>query len=403
MLLVLFAGILGGVITLTAYKYLDRNPDLSFPGSQPAVSMNRPVSYRGSSLGVDSLNEVFSVGFGEAADKSLLQVVHIRSRAQARQRAQRGRDPFHEFFGEEYGSPFQRDQGQSEGMQQSSGSGVIIRKDGYIITNNHVVENAEELEVSLNNKRVYKAKVIGTDPSTDLALIKIEEKNLPFATFANSDQVRVGDWVLAVGNPFDLASTVTAGIVSAKARNIHILQDNTAIESFIQTDAAVNPGNSGGALVDLRGNLIGINTAIATPTGTYAGYAFAVPSNIVAKIVDDFLRFGSVQRAFLGITIQDLDWNLANDMGLKISEGVLVNGVVGAGAAAKAGMKKNDVVVRVNDRVVRSSAELLETVAIHRPGDQITVIINRAGKEMDLSAKLKNSSGGESISRARNR
>jgi Do/DeqQ family serine protease len=404
-ILILFAGILGGVITLASYKYLglDQNTGLSYASSPSGSSLSRPVSYRGSSSGVDSLNEVFSVGFGEAADKSLLQVVHIRSKSRARQSAQRSRDPFHEFFGEEYGSPFQRDRGRSEGLQQSSGSGVIIRKDGYIITNNHVVENSEELEVSLNNKRLYKAKVIGTDPSTDLALIKIDEMNLPFATFANSDQVRVGDWVLAVGNPFDLASTVTAGIVSAKARNIHILQDNTAIESFIQTDAAVNPGNSGGALVDLRGNLIGINTAIATPTGTYAGYAFAVPSNIVAKIVDDFLQFGSVQRAFLGITIQDLDWNLANDMGLKVSEGVLVNGVVGSGAAAQAGIKQNDVVVRVNDRIVRSSAELLETVAIHRPGDQITVTVNRSGKEMELDAKLKNSAGGESISRQRNR
>ena len=403
--LILFAGILGGVITLASYKYLgfDQNTGLSYSNTSSGAALSRPVNYRGRSSGVDSLNEVFSVGFGEAADKSLLQVVHIRSRSRARQNAQRGRDPFHEFFGEEYGSPFQRDQGGSEGMQQSSGSGVIIRKDGYIITNNHVVENSEELEVSLNNKRLYKAKVIGTDPSTDLALIKIEEANLPFATFANSDQVRVGDWVLAVGNPFDLASTVTAGIVSAKARNIHILQDNTAIESFIQTDAAVNPGNSGGALVDLKGNLIGINTAIATPTGTYAGYAFAVPSNIVAKIVDDFLQFGSVQRAFLGITIQDLDWNLAKDMGLKVSEGVLVNGIVRSGAAAQAGIKQNDVVVRVNDRTVRSSAELLETVAIQRPGDQITVTVNRGGKELEVNARLKNSAGGESISRERNR
>jgi serine protease Do len=400
-LLLILAGIIGGVVTLASYKYLGLDNSVSPASSREdsRPSLTRPINYKGNDVGIDSLNEVFSVGFGEAADQSLMQVVHIRSRSRARQNAQRVPDPFREFFGEEYGRPFQRERGPS---QQSSGSGVIIRKDGYIITNNHVVENSEELEVSLNNKRVYKAKVIGTDPSTDLALIKIEESNLPFANFANSDQVRVGDWVLAVGNPFDLASTVTAGIVSAKARNIHILQDNTAIESFIQTDAAVNPGNSGGALVDLRGNLIGINTAIATPTGTYAGYAFAVPSNIVAKIVDDFLQFGSVQRAFLGITIQDLDWNLAKDLGLSISEGVLVNGVVRNGAAAHAGIKQNDVVVRVGDRTVRSSAELLETVATRRPGDEITVTVNRGGKEMDINARLKNSSGGETLSRAKN-
>ncbi len=225
-------------------------------------------------------------------------------------------------------------------QQQATGSGVIIRTDGYIITNNHVVEGSNDLEVSLYNKRVYKAKIVGRDPSTDLALIKITEQGLPAAKFANSEQVQVGDWVLAVGNPFDLASTVTAGIISAKARSIHIRQDNSAIESFLQTDAAVNPGNSGGALVNLNGDLVGINTAIASPTGTYAGYAFAVPSNIVAKVVDDLLRYGEVRRAYLGVSIQDLDWTLAQDLKLATSDGVLVARVVPGSAAAQAGLQQ---------------------------------------------------------------
>ncbi len=251
------------------------------------------------------------------------------------------------------------------------------------------MDGATDLEVSLHNKRVYKAKLIGTDPSTDLAVIKISEDNLPASTFANSDQVNVGDWVLAVGNPFDLASTVTAGIISAKARSIGIREDNTAIESYLQTDAAVNPGNSGGALVNLRGELVGINTAIASPTGTYAGYAFAVPSNLVSKVIEDLMRFGEVKRPYLGVGIRDLDWTLAQDLGLKIAEGVLVERVAPGGAAQKAGIEQQDVIVEVDKREVRSSAELLETVARHRPGDKINVIVNRQGKERQITVTLR--------------
>lgn len=409
----LAVGVLCSGLTLGAYKIAGLD-------NQQVVITEAPSSGSGLRLASNASvpNTGAMVDFTYAAEKTTPAVVHIQSTVVSNRPVgshDELPDMFREFFGDNL--PRQRPGGPQKA--QSSGSGVIFSSDGYIITNNHVVEDASEVEVILYDHRTFKAKVVGTDLSTDLAVLQIKATNLPYLVLANSDDVKVGQWVLAVGNPFNLESTVTAGIVSAKGRSIGILGQKerqraynqnpdqpfvaSSIESFIQTDAAVNPGNSGGALVNLQGELIGINTAIATPTGTYAGYAFAVPSNIVAKIVDDFLRFGSVQRAFLGITIQDLDWNLANDMGLKISEGVLVNGVVGAGAAAKAGMKKNDVVVRVNDRVVRSSAELLETVAIHRPGDQITVIINRAGKEMDLSAKLKNSSGGESISRARNR
>ncbi|MBY0425185.1 MAG: trypsin-like peptidase domain-containing protein, partial [Cytophagales bacterium] len=235
--------------------------------------------------------------------------------AKAPDRRGRGNDPFRDFFGDEYFNPY----GQQPG--QSAGSGVIISQDGYIVTNNHVVENADEIEVTLQDKRTFKAKVVGTDPSTDLAVLEIKAVGLPFLTFANSDAVRVGEWVLAVGNPFNLESTVTAGIVSAKGRNINILKDNYAIESFIQTDAAVNPGNSGGALVNLQGELIGINTAIASPNGAFAGYSFAVPSSIVKKITEDLLKYGSVQRGFLGVMIRSVDGNFAKEKNLLMGPG----------------------------------------------------------------------------------
>lgn len=384
-LVLLLVAILGGLVSVAAYRWLESGQKKEDHSTSP-VAVKR-VSYK--SEHADSLNNMFSVGFGMAAERSLTEVVHIRASTSGR----RNSDPIAEFFGDPQGNPFNEDPRQRGLAQQASGSGVIIRMDGYIITNNHVVEGANQLEVSLNNKRVYPAKVIGTDPSTDLALIKIDEQNLPAATFANSDQVKVGDWVLAVGNPFDLASTVTAGIISAKARSIHILEDNSAIESFLQTDAAINPGNSGGALVNLSGELIGINTAIATPTGTYAGYAFAVPSNIVVKVVDDLIKFGKVHRAYLGVSIQELDWNLAQDLGLDVSQGVLVNQVSSQGAAQSAGIQSKDVIVAINDRPVRSSADLLETVARQRPGDQITLTIHRDGQQRKIPVKLTDIAG----------
>jgi Do/DeqQ family serine protease len=344
---------------------------------------------------VDSVTRALGAGFGNAAEQSLEQVVHIRATSRAQRRQY---DPFQEFFGG--GSPFEGDPRQQGMQQQATGSGVIIRPDGYIVTNNHVVEGATDLEVSLYNKRVYKAKVLGRDPSTDLALIKVNEQGLPAAKFANSEQVRVGDWVLAVGNPFDLASTVTAGIISAKARSIHIREDNSGIESFLQTDAAVNPGNSGGALVNLSGDLVGINTAIASPTGTYAGYAFAVPSNIVSKVVDDIMRYGEVRRAYLGVSIQDVDGTLAQDLKLQTADGVLVAGVVQGGAAATAGLQRGDVITAINNRPVRSSPELLETVATRRPGDKVTLTVNRDGRQQQIPLTLK---GSASIEAARAR
>lgn len=240
--------------------------------------------------------------------------------------------------------------------QQGSGSGVIISNDGYIVTNNHVVEGADEIKVNLFDNREFKAKLIGTDPSTDLSVIKIDAKDLQFLTFGNSDNVQVGQWVLAVGNPFNLASTVTAGIVSAKTRNINILREkagNLAIESFIQTDAAVNPGNSGGALVDLNGNLIGINSAIATPTGSYAGYSFAIPANLVNKIVRDMIDFGVVQRGFLGVNIREIDDELAKDLKLSKIQGAYIAEVNKESAAEAGGVKRGDVIMKVGDAEIK--------------------------------------------------
>ncbi len=273
----------------------------------------------------------------------------------------------------------------------SSGSGVIISQDGYIVTNYHVIEGANEIEVILNNRRNYTARVIGTDPSTDLAVIRINKTGLKHISFGNSDQLRVGEWVIAVGNPFNLASTVTTGIVSAKARNINILDDNLAIESFVQTDAVVNPGNSGGALVNLNGQLIGVNTAIATPTGYYAGYAFAVPVNIVQKVVADILEFGEVKRGFLGVSIRGIDGKLATKYDLDDVEGVLVADVNINSAAAVAGIEQGDIILEVEGVKVNSAPELQERISLHRPGAKVSLLIKRDSKNMNKEVMLKGS------------
>jgi len=310
-------------------------------------------------------------------------------------------DPFRDFFGDEFYKRFfgpnQQPQGQDPQAQIGTGSGVIINEQGYIVTNNHVVQDASDLEVTLTDNRSYKATVIGTDATTDLALIKIEETGLPHLSFVNSDDVKVGEWVLAVGNPFNLNSTVTAGIVSAKARNINILQNRYAVESFIQTDAAINPGNSGGALVDLQGGLIGINTAIASPTGSYSGYGFAVPSNIVSKVVEDLLKYGTVQRGFLGITIRSVNSTLAKDKDLNVANGVYVDSVADESGAEIAGLKPGDVITNVNGRDVHTSPELMEIVARQRPGDVVALKVNRNGKEKDFNVILKNKEGNTTV------
>lgn len=280
-------------------------------------------------------------------------------------------------------------------QREGSGSGVILSDDGLIVTNNHVIENAAEVTVVLNNKQEFEARILGKDPSTDLGLIKIEAKNLPIIGLGNSDEIEIGEWVLAIGNPFDLTSTVTAGIISGKARSINILREKSqlAIESFIQTDAAVNPGNSGGALVNLRGELVGINTAIASPTGSYSGYSFAVPVNLVKKVVDDLLQFGAVQRGLLGISIIDISDKLAKANHLESLNGVMVREVGENSAAKMAGIQSKDIILKINKQPVNSVSELQEIVGRYRPGDKIELRINRSGKEIAVSAILKGESG----------
>lgn len=286
-------------------------------------------------------------------------------------------------------------------MARPSGSGVLISDDGYIVTNQHVVEDATALEVVLNDNQRYYAKIIGQDPSTDLALLKIKAKNLPYLKYGDSDLIVPGEWVLAVGNPFDLNSTVTAGIVSAKARNIGILRDknNLQVESFIQTDAAVNPGNSGGALVNLKGELIGINSAIATVTGSYSGYSFAIPVNLVKKIMDDLLEFGSVQRGLLGVEIRDVTARLAQDRSLDVVRGVFIVRVNSGSAADQSGIEPGDVITAIDGQEVGSVSELQELVARHRPGHTVQVTYRRDGKLTSVKTTLKNFEGRASITR----
>jgi serine protease Do len=329
------------------------------------------------------------VNFVDAAAKATSAVVHIKA-SQTKKRVSNGSiNPlFREFFGDE----FFRDRGGESQPQVGTGSGVIMSTEGYILTNNHVVDGADELTVTLNDNRSLKAKVIGVDASTDLAIIKIEADKLAPITIGNSDEVKVGEWVLAVGNPMNLTSTVTAGIVSAKARSINILREKSSvpIEAFIQTDAAINPGNSGGALVDVNGNLIGINTAIASTTGSYTGYGFAVPINIAKKVMEDIMKFGVVQRAFLGITIRDLNTELAEELNIKVSEGVYVDSVLASGSAADAGLKKSDVIVKADNTPIKSVPQLQEQIGRHRPGDAIELLVIRDGKEKNITVVLKN-------------
>jgi len=295
-------------------------------------------------------------------------------------------NPFYNYF---YGGG----NGEEAQPQEASGSGVIISSDGYIVTNNHVVEEATNLIVVLNNKKSYTAKVIGTDPATDIALIKIEATDLPVLVFGNSDDLKVGEWVLAVGNPFNLTSTVTAGIVSAKARSIDLLDKNYAIESFIQTDAAVNPGNSGGALINTNGDLIGINTAIASYTGSYSGYSFAVPSTIVKKVVADLLEYGTVQRALLGVSIKAIDADLAKLYDIDDLEGVFVENVPENGAAYEAGIKAKDIIVKIAGQKISEVSQLQEKIGQFRPGDEIVVTVSRDKELIDIKVKLKNTKG----------
>jgi Do/DeqQ family serine protease len=324
--------------------------------------------------------------FVDAASLTVHAVVHIK--AEFARKSSLYDDFFENFF-----NPRGRQGGSAPLI--GTGSGVIVSPDGYIVTNNHVVQDARKLEITLNDKRVYEAKIIGTDPSTDLALIKVEEADLPYLTYGNSDHLRVGEWVLAVGNPFNLTSTVTAGIVSAKARNINILsnrQGNT-IESFIQTDAAVNRGNSGGALVNTRGELVGINAAIASGTGYYTGYSFAIPVNIARKVVKDLLQYGEVQRAYIGVQIREVDAELAREMNLGNIKGVYIAGLAENGSAGKAGIRKGDVITSVQGMPVNTNAELLEVIGQYSPGDKVSVEVERKGEVKAFDITLTNEQG----------
>ncbi|MBP6072824.1 MAG: trypsin-like peptidase domain-containing protein [Flavobacterium sp.] len=344
--------LLSGATTLGGYKLFveqDTNRD----------SIVTQSSNLGRSVGLSSE----AVDFVEAADKAVHTVVHVKNVS-----VRTVYNPIMEFF---YGS-----RGGQQQEQVGTGSGVIISEDGYIVTNNHVIKDASELEVTLNSKKIYKAKLIGTDSKMDIALLKIDtDEKLPFSTFADSDNVRVGEWVLAVGNPYNLTSTVTAGIVSAKARNL----DTKGIQSFIQTDAAVNPGNSGGALVNTRGELIGINTMISSPTGSYAGYSFAVPSNITRKIIEDIMEFGNVQRGILGVEITELNGSVSKELGVKQTEGVYVKKVNKNSGAEKAGITKGDVIVKLDNTSVGSFSELSGYINTKRPNDKVNVTLIRNG------------------------
>ena len=331
--------------------------------------------------------------FVDAAEKTVNTVVHIRTEIVSKGNS------YYDFFGslleQLYGGQMQVPNNVSVGY----GSGVVISPDGYIVTNNHVVEGASKIEVTFNDKHKRTATIIGNDPSTDLALIKVDAKDLEYLTFADSDQVRVGEWVLAVGNPFNLTSTVTAGIVSAKARNINILGDGSTIESFIQTDAAINPGNSGGALVNMDGDLVGVNAAIASRTGSYEGYSFAIPSNIVKKVVEDFLQYGALQRAYIGVSIAEITEELAEAKGIEVTSGVYVVDVHENGGAKAAGIKKDDIILSVNNITVNSNAQLIGVVGQYRPGDKVKVKLQRNGNIIEKEVTLKNLEGTEEMHR----
>lgn len=343
--------------------------------------------------------------FTKAAESTIDCVVSIKSFATPRQQSMSGfNDPFFEFFfGPGYEQRRQQQQPKSEPQPTGLGSGVIIKSDGYIVTNNHVIDGADKLEVTLNGNKKYNATVIGADVNTDLALLKIDAKDLPAITFGNSDDLKVGEWVLAVGNPFGFTSTVTAGIVSAKARSIASATHSRqmGIDAFIQTDAAVNPGNSGGALVNTKGELVGINTAIYSQTGNYAGYSFAIPTSIVQKIINDIMKYGAVQRAVLGITITELTPELADKKEITaVTEGIYVNSVEDLGAAKEAGIMPGDVITKLNGNKVRNMGELQEVMSRFYPGDKITVDLVRNNKEKVVNVTLKNTQGNTKITKS---
>lgn len=353
--------LLSGATTLAGYKFFVENNSIE---SKLSIAPNFTKAV---SLGAENID------FTTAAENAVHTVVHVKNVSVYDVPS----NPMLEFF---YGY-----RGGQQQTQVGTGSGVIISKDGYIVTNNHVIQNATELEVTLNNNKTYKAKLIGTDSKMDIALLKIDAKeDLPSATFGNSDQIKVGEWVLAVGNPYNLTSTVTAGIVSAKARDL----SNQGIQSFIQTDAAVNPGNSGGALVNTRGELVGINTMISSPTGSYTGYSFAVPSNLARKIVEDLMEYGNVQRGVLGIDAGELNAAVAKERGISETTGVLIQGVSKNTGAERAGLQKGDIIKKIDDKNIFGFADMTSYINTKRPNDEVKVSYIRDGKLMSANVRL---------------
>jgi Do/DeqQ family serine protease len=321
--------------------------------------------------------------FVAAAERTVEAVVHVKTTAE---RVQNYYNPFNDLF---FGRPSTPEKFEVEG----SGSGVILTEDGYIVTNNHVIKGAKTIVVTTSNNDEYEAELIGADPTTDIALLKIEGNALTKVDVANSDKVRLGQWVLAVGNPFNLTSTVTAGIISAKGRDINIIDEQSAIESFLQTDAAVNPGNSGGALVNTAGELVGINTAISSRSGSFEGYSFAVPANLMLKVVNDLKEYGRVQRAFIGINYNEVTAALSEELNLEVNKGVYVANVISEGAADDAGITKGDVIINVNGKSIVSGADLTEALGQRRPGEKLSVVVNRSGKNKAFEVVLKNKLG----------
>ncbi|WP_226163372.1 S1C family serine protease [Hymenobacter terricola] len=395
MLGLLGSAILGGGVAVGGYKLLE-----PAPVAPQAMSANPQVRYT-SEMRSTPYVVPEGLNFVAAAAAVTPAVVHVMTEYAAAPVDQRQQqmDPFlRQFFGDQF-DQFHGQQPQGGG--QGSGSGVIIAANGYIVTNNHVIDKASKIEVVLDDKRKFDAELVGADPNTDLAVLKVKADNLPFVKYGNSDDVKVGQWVLAVGNPFNLNSTVTAGIISAKGRNIDILRrkDNMGIESFIQTDAVVNPGNSGGALVNLNGDLIGINSAIASHTGSFEGYAFAIPSSLASKVVDDLLKYKVVQRALLGVQIQEVDAKLASEKKLNALNGVYVQGLTEGSAASQAGLKMGDVITQINGVAVNTASQLQEQVARFRPGDKIKVNYLRSGSTGEVLATLRNATGTTAVVR----
>ncbi len=373
------------VATITTSKIVnDANLASADTSAQKTSFLTQTVSYDGGLQRVD---------LTDAADKSVHAVVHIKSTQNSKTKTVRRMPDIYDFF---FGDGIGREQTIRTQPRVGFGSGVILSKDGYIVTNNHVIENADEITVTLNDNRTLPARLVGTDENTDLALIKVEsDTDLEFLPVGDSDALKVGEWVLAVGNPFNLTSTVTAGIVSAKARSLGVY--NGGIESFIQTDAAINQGNSGGALVNARGELVGINAVLSSPTGSYAGYGFAIPVSIMTKVVSDLKEFGTVQRAVLGIIGGTVTSELSEEKNLGTVEGVFVSELVPDGAAQSAGIEAGDVIVGVNGKKVKTMAEMQEELAKHLPGDKIDVKLLRNKKEQTINVELKNVQGNTNV------